>query len=220
MTLHLLTQFGITIENQQFERFMIKGPQQYRAQTYNVEGDWSGAAFLLVAGAIAGSIRVENLNHGSYQADKVIVDVLNMTGAEVEVAQNYVEVGHKTLSGFEFDATDCPDLFPPLVALASYCEGKSVIFGAQRLKVKESDRGLALLREFTKMGASIQLYPDRIEVTGNALDGGVVESYNDHRIAMACAVAALQSKYGVTIQDAECVAKSYPEFFEDLKHLV
>ena len=220
MTLDLLQQFGIEIENQGFTRFLITGSQHYRAQSYNVEGDWSGASFPLVAGAIAGSVWVENLSQDSYQADKTILDVLKVAGAGLNIGTDYVEVQHSSLAGFEFDATDCPDLFPPLVALACYCEGKSIIYGAQRLTVKESDRGTALLTEFRKIGASIELYPDRMEIIGGTpLDGGTVESYHDHRIAMACAVAALGSRQGVTIQDADCVAKSYPEFFEDLKTL-
>ncbi len=219
MTLSLLEQFGITIENDNFERFIINGPQKYQAISYNVEGDWSGAAFPLVAGAIAGSVTVENLCLDSYQADKAIVEALKMAGADVKIDDNGVEAQHAKLSGFEFDATDCPDLFPPLVALASCCEGKSIINGAQRLKVKESDRGAALLNEFTKMGGIIELYTDRMEISGNVLDGGTVDSYNDHRIAMACAVAGLRTKHGVHIQDWECVSKSYPGFFEDLRTL-
>jgi 3-phosphoshikimate 1-carboxyvinyltransferase len=220
MTLTIMKTFGVEVHNENFERFIIKGPQKYKAISYNVEGDWSGAAFPLVGGAIAGSIRVENLNLASCQADKAIIDVLKLAGAKVGIGENYVEVQSADLSGFEFDATDCPDLFPPLVALASYCQGKSVIHGAQRLKVKESDRGNALLNEFTRIGASVKLYENRMEMTGkNALEGGTVDAHNDHRIAMACAVAALRSRQGVTINGWECVAKSYPEFFEDLTRL-
>jgi 3-phosphoshikimate 1-carboxyvinyltransferase len=217
MTLNLMQTFGVAVQNENFERFIISGPQKYHAIAYNVEGDWSGAAFPLVAGAIAGSVKVENIRFDSCQADKAIVDVLKLAGAKVEIGEHDVKVQSTDLSGFEFDATDCPDLFPPIVALASYCQGKSVIYGAQRLKVKESDRGTALLNEFRKIGASVALYADRMEITGTVeLDGGTVDSYNDHRIAMAGAVAGLKSKQGVTIRDWECVTKSYPGFFEDL----
>ncbi len=221
MTLSLLEKFGIRIENQNFERFIIPGPQQYSASSYNVEGDWSGASFPLVAGAVAGRARVENLDHHSFQADKAILHALDMAGAELTVGGNFIEARQAALNGFEFNAIDCPDLFPPLVALAANCKGKSVIYGAQRLKMKESDRGTALLREFSKIGASIALYDDRMEIIGRtSLDGGTIDSYNDHRIAMACAVAALRSKNGVAIQGAGCVAKSYPEFFEDMERLM
>ncbi|MBD3308461.1 3-phosphoshikimate 1-carboxyvinyltransferase [candidate division KSB3 bacterium] len=222
VTLNLLEKFGIQIEHDNFERFLIKGPQRYQVTSYHVDGDWSGAAFLLVAGAIAGDITVENLHPASSQADRAILTALDTCGATVEISDNAVRVHQRPrpLYGFTFDATDCPDLFPPLVALASCCEGTSIIYGAQRLKVKESDRGTALLTEFTKMGASLALHPDRIEITGNLLDGGTVHSYNDHRIAMACAVAGLRSRQGVTIQDWECVSKSYPAFFEDLQRVM
>ena len=219
MTLHLLEAFGIEIENQQFERFIIEGEQRYKARSYNVEGDWSGAAFLLVAGAIAGSVRVENLNLHSFQADTMIIEALRMAGADVNIEKSAVEIRKNTLSGFEFDATDCPDLFPPLVVLASCCEGTSVFYGVHRLKHKESDRGMALQNEFRRLGISVELFDDRMEIQGGTINGGTVDSYNDHRIAMACAVAALRSQHGVTIRGAECVAKSYPEFFEDVKYL-
>ncbi|MDY0095209.1 MAG: 3-phosphoshikimate 1-carboxyvinyltransferase [Candidatus Vecturithrix sp.] len=219
MTLHLLERFGIQIEHDQFTRFVIHGPQAYQPHTYSVEGDWSGAAFLLVAGAIAGNVNVTNLNFDSLQADRAILDALARCGADVTMEQSQVTVRQKPLSGFEFDAVDCPDLFPPLVALACACEGKTVIYGAQRLTVKESDRGTALLTEFHKIGANIALYPDRMEIIGSELDGGDVHAYHDHRIAMACAIAALRSRKGVTIEGAECVAKSYPQFYENLRSI-
>ncbi len=220
MTLNVLAAFGIAIAHEQFHRFFIQGSQTYKAVTYHVEGDWSGASCPLVAGAIAGKVRVENLRYDSSQADTMILQALQRSGADLDIGDDYVEVRQRPLVGFEFDATDCPDIFPALVALASYCRGKSVIYGAQRLTVKESDRGTALLTEFRKMGASIELYPDRMEIIGEIpLDGGTVESYHDHRIAMACAVAGLRSKHGVTIQNSACVAKSYPDFFDDLSVL-
>lgn len=219
MTLKLMRHFGVDVRHDNFERFTTVGPQAYRATSYRVEGDWSGAAAPLVAGAIAGQVRVEDIKLDSVQADRAILEALKLSGANVEVGENYVEVQARKLSGFEFNATDCPDLFPPLVALACYCEGKTVIYGAQRLKVKESDRGTALLTEFMKMGGRVELYHDRMEIFGKPLNGGTVKSYNDHRIAMACAVAGLRSKQGVNIQDPECVAKTYPGFFQDLNQL-
>lgn len=219
MTLNLLQAFGIEVRHEYFERFQIAGPQKYRRDSYQVEGDWSGAAFPLVAGAITGRVRIEQIRNDSAQADKAILDALKLAGAQVVLEANAVEVTQRPLSGFEFDAADCPDLFPPLVALACCCQGKTEIYGAHRLKVKESDRGVALRDEFNKMGGQVTLFPDYMEIVGKELDGGVVESYNDHRIAMACAVAALRSKHGVSINGWECVAKSYPQFFKDLEVL-
>ena len=118
-----------------------------------------------------------------------------------------------------FDATDCPDLFPPLVALACSCVGKSRIKGALRLKGKESDRAASLVSELSAMGARVKVDGNRMIITGGKLLGGEVDSHNDHRIAMACAVAALASEKGAKIAGEKCVAKSYPGFFRDLDSL-
>jgi 3-phosphoshikimate 1-carboxyvinyltransferase len=123
------------------------------------------------------------------------------------------------LKGFDFDATDCPDLFPPLVALACYCRGRTRISGAARLKHKESNRAAALLGEFTALGARLSLDRDTLEIEGGPLRGGVLDAHNDHRIAMAGAVAGLGSEGGVIIRGSDCVTKSYPDFFDDLKSL-
>ena len=221
MTLKLLNDFGIEIENDSFENFKIKGNQKYKTISYSVEGDWSGASFLLVAGAIGGCVKVNNLDHHStFQADKKIIDVLKLCGAGVKVGYNNVEVYKKDLEGFVFDAEDCPDLFPPLVALACYCRGKSVISGVKRLKHKESDRGITLQSEFKKLGANIKISGNKMEIEGTVLKGGEVNSHGDHRIALACAVSGIGSKEGVKINDAACVSKSYPGFFLDLDSII
>jgi 3-phosphoshikimate 1-carboxyvinyltransferase len=199
------------------------GGQKYRPCSYTVEGDWSGASFLLVAGAVGGKISVSGLELDSLQGDRRVLDALRDAGAEVGVdaSAGAVSVGKGELKGFEFDATDCPDLFPPLVALACNCGGKSVIRGASRLAGKESDRGQALVSEFGKLGARVSVEGDSIVVEGGGkLSGGSVESHRDHRIAMACAVAALNCEGPVEIGDAGCVSKSYPGFFSDLEKLM
>jgi len=220
MTLSLLKEFGISIHHDEtLRRFEIPGKQAYHPRTYRVEGDWSGGAFLLVAGAIAGRVKVKGLSEKSLQADRAILEALTRAGAEVEPERDAVRVERGGLRSFEFDATDCPDLFPPLVALACHCQGRSVIQGTERLKHKESDRALALVREFRKMGARIRVNDGKMEVTGKSLKGGEISSHHDHRIAMACAVAGLQSDKGVSIRDGMCIAKSYPKFFDDLEAL-
>ncbi len=219
MTISLIGHFGVKIEREG-EHFEIMGGQKYRPCSYSVEGDWSAASFLLVAGAIAGSVRVSGLDLDSLQGDKKILDALRSAGAKADASGGSVSVGKGELMGFEFDATDCPDLFPPLVALACNCSGKSVILGAGRLIGKESNRAAALVSEFGKLGAKVRVVADAIEVEGGIrLSGGEVDSHSDHRIAMACAVAALACSGSVSIRDAECVAKSYPSFFEDLEKL-
>ena len=217
MTIDLLKRFGIIIDHDKDLRsFRIKGNQQYEAQTYTIEGDWSGAAFLLVAGAIAGSIKIKGLRTDSFQADKAILDALTRAGASVEIVDDYILVRKGELMAFEFDATDCPDLVPPLTALAAHCRGKSIIHGIERLKHKESNRSATLASEFSKLSIKIELFDDRMEIYGSKPIGNLVDSHNDHRIAMACAVASLNGERPVVIENYQCVAKSYPDFFRDI----
>jgi 3-phosphoshikimate 1-carboxyvinyltransferase len=232
LTLEVMRQFGWIVENRSYEEFIFGGKSDGRprqkgasgptgaAHEYTVEGDWSGGAFLLVAGAIAGPITVRGLDLRSLQADKAIVQGLRDCGAALVEKEGDLQVGPGALKGFSFDATDCPDLFPPLVALASYCAGETVIRGVSRLAHKESNRGLTLQEEFGKMGVAIVLDGDRMVVHGGGgVRGGVVHSRHDHRIAMACAVAALRAAGPVTIEEAEAVGKSYPDFYRDLQSL-
>jgi 3-phosphoshikimate 1-carboxyvinyltransferase len=185
-----------------------------------VEGDWSGGAFLLVAGAVAGPVTVKGLDVASAQADKAILKALKDCGAEMVAGDAMIKIGPGVLKAFQFDATDCPDLFPPLVALASYCEGTTVIDGVSRLAHKESNRGLTLQDEFGKMGVQIRLEGDRMHVDGGrGVKGAVVHSRHDHRIAMACAVAALRADGKVTIEEAQAIDKSYPDFYMHLQQL-
>jgi 3-phosphoshikimate 1-carboxyvinyltransferase len=220
MTIDLLKRFGIAIDHDSdLTSFGIKGNQHYKAQSLAIEGDWSGAAFLLVAGAIAGSVRVEGLQTDSFQADRAILDGLRHAGATVETNDKHILVKRSDLNAFEFNAEDCPDLVPPLAALAAHCTGKSVIYGIERLKHKESNRALTVASEFSKLGIRVELLPDRMEIYGARPQGNSVDSHNDHRIAMACAVAALGGSGPVAIGNPGSVAKSYPRFFEDLDSL-
>lgn len=219
MTQAVMETFGIrTPQDDGAGCFAIKGNRRYSKARYSIEGDWSGAAFLLVAGAIAGSVRVEKLG-GSLQPDKAVVDAIFHAGADVVSEEDAVRVEGGDLRGFEFDATDCPDLFPPLATLACNCRGKSVLAGASRLKHKESDRAAVLAGELGKLGADIKVIGDRMEIAGKRLVGGRIDPHGDHRIAMAGAVAALRSEKGVQIKDEGCVSKSYPGFFTDLESL-
>jgi 3-phosphoshikimate 1-carboxyvinyltransferase len=220
MTVSLLARFGVVIDSDPDLRiFRIAGGQRYRGTTYKVEGDWSAGAFLMAAGAIAGDVTIGNLDIRSDQADRKVVEALESAGAGINVANGTIAITRAALKGFEFDATDCPDLFPPLVALACHCRGRTRIAGAARLKHKESDRAAALLAEFTALGARLSLDRDTLEIEGGLLRGGVLEAHNDHRIAMAGAVAGLGSEDGVSIRGSDCVSKSYPGFFDDLKSL-
>lgn len=225
LTLKMMKDFGYDVQHNNYESFSIKPNAILTAKQidYTVEGDWSGAAFLLVAGAIAGGITVSGLDVFSTQADKSILKALMDCGTSISIEENQITI-NRALAGsgkaFHFNATDCPDLFPPLVALAAYCNGTSVIEGVSRLTHKESNRAITLQEEFKKMGLEIKLQDDLMIIEGGSgLQGSAVHSHHDHRIAMACAVAALQAAGETTIENAEAVNKSYPDFFEHLKLL-
>jgi 3-phosphoshikimate 1-carboxyvinyltransferase len=216
MTLQVLADFGISIENDHYRSFFIRAGQTYVPRSLPVEGDWSGASFLLVAAAIAGRVTVSGLRADSMQADRLVLQALGQAGADVCWQEQEVTVQCSELRAFQFDATHAPDLFPPLVALACHCAGKSRIAGVERLYFKESNRALALLQEFTSLGAKITVTGNTMEIEGGAIAGGSVFSHHDHRIAMALAVAALAAHGAVAIEVSECVSKSYPDFFIDL----
>ena len=224
LTLQMMKQFGYNVENDNYEKFLIKPKTtNHQPQTYTVEGDWSGAAFLLVAGAIAGGITVKGLDVFSTQADKAILKALMDCGTNISIEEKQITINNSlaaTGKPFHFNATDCPDLFPPLVALAAYCNGTSIIEGVSRLAHKESNRAITLQEEFLKMGIEITLQDDLMMIKGGeGLKGAKVFSHHDHRIAMACTVAALKATGETIIEDAEAVNKSYPGFFDDLKLL-
>lgn len=226
LTLQVMRAFGMKLpENKNYREFYFdKKPHavQHTNRTYTVEGDWSGAAFLLVAGAVAGEVDVPGILNTSTQADKKIVDALLDAGADVSVRDDGVFVKRNKLEAFSFDATDCPDLFPPLAALAAHCKGISRIRGLKRLKHKESDRGITLREEFDKLSTRIDLNDDEMLVYGNGgvfVKNHILNSHHDHRIAMACAVACLRADFYAEIRNAEAINKSYPDFFAHLKSL-
>jgi len=224
LTLSVLSAFGMkTPWVVQYEQFVFDETDHVQPTgefDYEVEGDWSGAAFLFVAGAIAGQIKIEGMMADSVQADRKILEAIVDSGAQLKLENGIYEVSPAVLKAFTFDATECPDLFPPLVALAAYCKGTSVISGASRLTHKESNRALTLQDVFGKLGIQIDLEGDIMKVHGgHGLQGAEVHSHHDHRIAMAAAVAALGASGPVTIGDAEAIDKSYPEFYIDLRRL-
>lgn len=215
MTIDIIGKFGGEVENINNEVFKIKGKQRYKAAEYAVEGDWSSAAAHLVAGATSGKAVIRGLNPDSLQADKAVLEVLRQCGADVQVSCEAVSITKKELNAFEFDATNCPDLFPVLASLAASCKGDSKIKGVTRLAHKESDRANAIKDEFAKIGISVRLDGDIMTVAGGKIHGAKVSSHKDHRMAMCMAVCALNSDSEIEIEDAECVGKSYPKFWED-----
>ena len=224
LTLQMMKQFGYDVENNNYESFVVN-PKLLNPKllNYTIEGDWSGAAFLLVASAIAGGITVKGLDVFSTQADKAVLQALIDCGTNISIEEEQITINSSLAANgkpFHFNATDCPDLFPPLVALAAYCNGTTVIEGVSRLTHKESNRALTLQQEFLKLGVTITLQDDLMMIEGGVkLKSAIVHSHHDHRIAMACAVAALQADGETIIEEAEAVNKSYPGFYEDLKLL-
>lgn len=222
LTLDILKHFGFKVENHHYERFDIFPRKIYSDHSvkYTVEGDWSNIAFLLVSGAIAGEVTVKDAVMNSSQGDKGVINALESCGAGLRITKNEIKVMQKDLTAFNFDATDSPDLFPPLVALAAYCKGTTTIKGVNRLLFKESNRAKTLQSEFEKMKVGITINGDLMLIKGSKdVKGAKVSSHNDHRIAMACAVAALKAKGNTVIHHAEAVNKSYPSFFNDIKKL-
>jgi len=226
LSIDVCARFGVEIERLGAGSFSIEGDQFYRAASFEVEGDWSGAAFLAVAAAIRGArggLRIEGLDAKSSQPDKAIVGVLRAAGAEVRQREGTLEIAqplaHGVLSPFEFDATDCPDIFPPLAALAGAIAGISSIRGVHRLASKESDRASALVSMLENLGVRAEVEGDTMRIHGGSLRGGQIDSRGDHRIAMAAAVAALAAEGEVRIDGAECVSKSWPGFFEVLESI-
>lgn len=220
MTLNTMRAFGVKIERIEGGRFEIDGNQEYVPTQYTVEGDWSSASYWLVAAALGHPIRVSGLDVSSRQADRQLLDVLEAAGCTVSIGKEAIAVQPVQLKPFDFDARDCPDLFPALVVLAAYCKGISTISGVNRLVNKESDRGRVLQSEFGKLGLKIDLNGDVMSIEGTGtLSGGDTNSHHDHRIAMSLAIAATRAKNAVSIENAEAVAKSYPDFWKDFGQL-
>jgi 3-phosphoshikimate 1-carboxyvinyltransferase len=252
LTLDVMKAFGMQVpENRDYASFYYPAasrPVSPGLVRYAVEGDWSGASFLIVAAAIAGDTVIEGLQKDSSQADKAILLALDAAGVEYSWKNDDLHVHQSQIRNpkpvprdagsdipnlsramrdpkslvraFSFNATECPDLFPPLVALAAYADGISTISGASRLTHKESNRALTLQEEFGKLGLRIDLDGDRMHIHGGGpLQGGHVHSRHDHRIAMALAVAGLRAEGPVVIEEAQAIGKSYPDFYTDLQAL-
>ncbi|MFI3285472.1 MAG: 3-phosphoshikimate 1-carboxyvinyltransferase [Rikenellaceae bacterium] len=219
MTIETARRFGVCISHNEYKEFYVEGGQHYQATEFNIECDWSAASTLLVGGAIAGSVTINNVEMLSMQADREICTALVRAGAQVESEGDTLTVSRRELHAFEFDAMQCPDLFPALVALAAACEGVTTLYGAERLIHKESNRAATLQAEYAKVGIKIEVDGDLMRVEGGEIQSSRVDSHNDHRIAMSLAVAALRSDERIVIENSEAVSKSYPNFFDDLELL-
>lgn len=219
LTLNMLEKVGIIYQYNGNE-FYLSNKSNIETNLVTVTGDWSAAAFLMAAGLTSGKVEISNLDPNSFQPDKIFLDFIIEHGlnCSVEKKSKYKVICEKSIiPPFVFDAPDYPDLIPPLVVLAINAEGKSTIKGIHRLLNKESNRASALLEEFAKVGAKIAISDNSFIIEGSQLDGGAASARNDHRIAMSLAVAAINSKSGIVLDNPACVNKSFPDFWEIFK---
>ena len=220
MTIDAMEQFGIKIERTENGFFVGKGQKYISSGDVKIEGDWSNAAFFLSAGAIGKGITVKKLNMNSTQGDMEIVNVLKKFGAKVEIGEDFVKVEPRKLKAITLDISEIPDSLPILSIVASHAEGTTNFINAKRLRLKESDRLVTSRTMVEKLGGIAVEGDESLSVTGvNTLKGGNTDSFNDHRLAMAAAIASIISEDKVEIKDAQAVNKSYPKFYEDFEKL-
>lgn len=218
LTLDMMSKFGIEIENKEYKEFHIKGNQRYKAKNITVEGDFSQAAFWLVCGIIGEEIRSDSLNPKSLQGDMAIVDLIKQMRGNLTEDGTSITTSASDTEGIVIDASQCPDIVPILTVLATFTKGETRIINAARLRIKESDRLKAISTELNKLGADVKELEDGLVINGvEKLKGGIVDSWNDHRIAMSLAIASMRCEGEVTITNSDAVNKSYPHFWEDFK---
>ncbi|MGH4137960.1 3-phosphoshikimate 1-carboxyvinyltransferase [Clostridium sp.] len=220
LTLDVLFKFGVNIENDNYREFKLKGNQRYKNTDYIVEGDFSQAAFYLAAGVLGGELECLDVNMESLQGDKVIVDIIKNMGGKITFVNGVLKASKSDLKGTIIDVSQCPDLLPIVAVLGALSTGTTKIINARRARFKESDRIKAIATELNKIGADVIEKGDSLIIHGKpCLKGGFVNSWNDHRIAMAMAIASIKCTEKLTIEDSGAVKKSYPNFYEDFKSL-
>lgn len=222
LTLQVLNEFGITIENKDYKQFIIKGRQQYQARNYIVEGDYSQAAFWLVAACLGNKITCTGLNPNSLQADKAILNIIQDMGGEIIwLNSTTVTCSPTATKACTIDVSNCPDIAPVLTVLASLSSGITQIVNAARLRIKESDRITSIATELNKLGAKVCEQHDSLSIEGvSELQGNAaLDAWSDHRIAMAIAIACTRSNAANTLSGHTSVKKSYPSFWTDYQAL-
>lgn len=219
VTIDILKSYGIDVEKSS-DGFFVKGSQCLNPpEEVLVEGDWSNAAVLLVAGALHGEVEITGLNRNSIQGDRVILDTLKSFGAEVSISDT-IKVKSREKQPLNMDINECPDLLPVLSILACGANGQSVFTGCHRLKIKESDRLTNSMEIINNLGGDAFIKDDSLIVNGSGcLFGGEVKSYGDHRMVMAATIASSIAKEAIEIHGFSAINKSYPRFFKDFKCL-
>jgi 3-phosphoshikimate 1-carboxyvinyltransferase len=215
LTLAMMAERGITAANHDYASFEIPGNQSYAPGSYRIEADASGATYFLAAPAIAGGrVRVEHLSFTSEQGDAQFARVLEQMGCTVRAGANYIEVEHAgVLRGVDVDLNAMPDTAQTLAVSALFAEGPTTIRNVANMRIKETDRITATATELRKLGAEVEEFPDGLRITPGTLRAAVIDTYDDHRMAMAFAMAGLRIP-GVVINDPGCVSKTFPDFFE------
>lgn len=220
MTLSVLHRFGIEVKCISPQEYEIPGGQKFRSPAEVIaEGDWSNAAFWLVAGALGNPLCVTGIQQDSLQGDKAVCSILQEMGAELSIDGDSVSVNGGKLHAVTIDGSQIPDIIPILSVAAACAEGETYIKNIARLRIKESDRLHAVAESLSALGVSVTEGEDSLRIIGGKLHGGKVDSYGDHRMAMSMAVAALRSEQPICIKDPACVKKSYPQFFEEFVRL-
>lgn len=219
MTLETLNAFGIKVEHSpSFDWFKVS-PQKYSPAEYEIEGDWSSASYPLALGAIAGEVSVKGLNLESFQADRIMLNFLREMGADLSAGEGIITVNRSPLKAIDANLADCIDLLPTMAVLAAAAKGESVLSGISKARIKESNRVLAMRQGLEQLGIEVREEEDALIIEGGKPKSGtVIDSHNDHRIAMAFGSLAVLTE-DTKILNAECVSKTYPNFWKDLKHL-
>ena len=217
ITLAVMASFGVEVSAEDAAQFTIPAPRHYRATAYAIEPDASAASYFFAAAAIAGgSVTVEGLSRGSLQGDVAFCDCLQRMGCEVRYAQGSITVTAGPLRGIEVDMNAISDTVQTLAAVTLFADGPTTIRGVAHIRHKETDRIGALAAELRKFGAEVEEYDDGLKIMPGRLHDATIKTYDDHRMAMSMALVGLKVP-GVVICDPGCVAKTYPNFFRDLK---
>lgn len=219
MTIALMSQFGVNVENKDYKMFLAKSGQRYKAANYVVEGDASAASYFFAAAAITGGkVRVVGIGNDSLQGDIHFVNVLKSMGCKITMGSNWIEVQGDTLHGVDVDMGDMPDVVQTLAAVSVFARGKTRVRNVKNMRIKETDRIAAVVNELRKMGISAVEYEDGFEIEPSPPRPAEIETYDDHRMAMSFALIGLRSK-GISIKNPECVSKTFPDYFQRLEAL-
>jgi len=219
ITLDIMKTFGVSVINESYQRFKVKAGDRYNAQTYQVESDWSSASYFLAAAAVTGGeVTLTDINPHSVQGDAQFTSILEKMGCRVEKKSNTLQIKGNPLKGITINMNNMPDAVQTLAVTALFAEGETVIQGIGNLRIKETDRILALANELTRLGAEVETGEDYLVIRPRDYRGAEIETYDDHRMAMSFAVAGLKIP-GIRIKNPTCVEKSFPDFFQRFANL-